>query len=154
VGQLPLYYNRKPTARRGYLFANKEPLFPFGFGLSYTSFTYSNLTISPARIGMADEAKVTVTVINTGKRAGDEIVQLYIRDLVSSVTRPLMELKDFKRISLAPGESRAVEFVITPDKLSFLDLQMKSVVEPGWFNIMVGTSSVKFETARLEVVAK
>jgi beta-glucosidase len=154
VGQLPLYYNRKPTARRGYLFANKEPLFPFGFGLSYTSFTYSNLTISPARIGMADEAKVTVTVTNTGKRAGDEIVQLYIRDLVSSVTRPLMELKDFKRISLAPGESRAVEFVITPDKLSFLDLQMKSVVEPGWFNIMAGTSSVKFETARLEVVAK
>ena len=151
VGQLPLYYNRKPTARRGYLFANKEPLFPFGFGLSYTSFAYSNLKISPARIAVGDSAKVSVTVTNSGKRAGDEIVQLYIRDLVSSVTRPVMELKDFKRISLAAGESNTVEFVITPDKLSFLDLNMKSVVEPGWFDIMVGTSSVKYETVKLEV---
>jgi len=151
VGQLPLYYNRKPTARRGYLFANKEPLFPFGFGLSYTTFGYSNLKISPAKIGPADKATVSVTVTNTGKRAGDEIVQLYIRDLVSSVTRPIMELKDFKRVSLAPGESKTLEFVITPDKLSFLDLNMKSVVEPGWFDIMVGTSSVKHETVKLEV---
>jgi beta-glucosidase len=154
VGQLPLYYNRKPTARRGYLFANKEPLFPFGFGLSYTTFAYSNLKVNPARIGVAGEAKVSVTVTNTGRRAGDEIVQLYIRDLVSSVTRPIMELKDFKRISLAPGESKTVEFTITPDKLSFLDVNMKSVVEPGWFDIMVGTSSVKYETVKLEVVAK
>ena len=151
VGQLPLYYNRKPTARRGYLFANKEPLFPFGFGLSYTTFAYSNLKVNPARIGAAGETKVSVTVTNTGKRAGDEIVQLYIRDLVSSVTRPIMELKDFKRISLAAGESKTVEFVITPDKLSFLDVNMKSVVEPGWFDIMVGTSSVKYETVKLEV---
>jgi beta-glucosidase len=153
VGQLPLYYNRKPTARRGYLFANKEPLFPFGFGLSYTTFAYSDLKVSPARIGPSSEARVTVTVTNAGKRAGDEIVQLYIRDLVSSVTRPIMELKDFKRISLAPGESKTVEFVITPDKLSLLDLNMKSVVEPGWFDIMVGTSSAKYETVKLEVVA-
>ncbi|HEX6649552.1 MAG TPA: glycoside hydrolase family 3 N-terminal domain-containing protein [Pyrinomonadaceae bacterium] len=153
VGQLPLYYNRKPTARRGYLFANKEPLFPFGFGLSYTTFAYSDLKISPARIGVADSAKVSVTVTNSGKRAGDEIVQLYIRDLVSSVTRPVMELKDFKRISLAAGESKIVEFVITPDKLSFLDLNMKTVVEPGWFDIMVGTSSVKYQTVKLEVTA-
>ena len=152
VGQLPLYYNRKPTARRGYLFANKEPLFPFGFGLSYTTFGYSNLKISPAKISTTENAKVSVTVTNTGKRAGDEIVQLYIRDLVSSVTRPIMELKDFKRISLAPGESKTVEFVVTPDKLSFLDLNMKSVVEPGWFDIMVGTSSAKHETVKLEVV--
>jgi len=151
VGQLPLYYNRKPTARRGYLFANKEPLFPFGFGLSYTTFAYSNLKLDPAKIGVKGETRVSVTVTNTGKRAGDEIVQLYIRDLVSSVTRPVMELKDFKRISLAAGESKTVEFVITPDKLSFLDLNMKNVVEPGWFDIMVGTSSVKFETAKLEV---
>jgi len=151
VGQLPLYYNRKPTARRGYLFANREPLFPFGFGLSYTTFAYSNLKVNPARIGAAGETKVSVTVTNTGKRAGDEIVQLYIRDLVSSVTRPIMELKDFKRISLAAGESKTVEFVITPDKLSFLDVNMKSVVEPGWFDIMVGTSSVKYETVKLEV---
>jgi beta-glucosidase len=154
VGQIPLYYNLKPTARRGYLFANKEPLFPFGFGLSYTTFAYSNLKVSPARVGVAGETKVSVTVSNTGNRAGDEIVQLYVRDLVSSVTRPIKELKDFKRISLAPGESKTVAFVITPDKLSFLDLNMRNVVEPGWFDIMVGTSSVKYETAKLEVVAK
>ncbi len=154
VGQLPLYYNRKPTARRGYLFANKEPLFPFGFGLSYTTFAYSNLKVSPAKIGATDNAKVSVTVTNSGKRAGDEVVQLYIRDLVSSVTRPIMELKDFKRISLAPGESKTVEFVITPDKLSFLDLNLQSVVEPGLFDIMVGTSSAKYETVKLEVAGK
>jgi beta-glucosidase len=154
VGQLPLYYNRKPTARRGYLFADKEPLFPFGFGLSYTTFVYSNAKINPARIGVDGETKVSVTVTNTGKRAGDETVQLYIRDLVSSVTRPIKELKDFKRISLAAGESKTVEFVIRPEKLSFLDLNMKSVVEPGWFDVMVGTSSVKYETVKLEVVAK
>jgi beta-glucosidase len=154
VGQLPLYYNMKPTARRGYLFANKEPLFPFGFGLSYTTFAYSNLKISPAKIGVGGQAQVSVTVSNTGKRAGDEIVQLYIRDLVSSVTRPIKELKDFKRISLSPGESKTVEFVITPDKLSFLDADMKNVVEPGLFDIMVGTSSVKYETVKLEVVVR
>src|SRR5215468_11165212 len=154
VGQLPLYYNRKWTARRGYLFANKEPLFPFGFGLSYTTFAYSNLNVNPARIGVAGETKVSVVVSNTGKRAGDEIVQLYIRDLVSSVTRPVMELKDFKRITLSPGESKTVNFMITPDKLSFLDLNMNRVVEPGWFDIMVGTSSVKYQKAKLEVVAK
>ena len=151
VGQLPLYYNRKPTARRGYLFANKEPLFPFGFGLSYTTFSYSELKVSPAKIGPADNARVSVSVTNTGKRGGDEIVQLYIRDLVSSVTRPIMELKDFRRISLAPGESKTIEFVVTPDKLSFLDLNMKNIVEPGWFDIMVGTSSVKYATVKLEV---
>jgi beta-glucosidase len=154
VGQLPLYYNRKPTARRGYLFANKEPLFPFGFGLSYTTFAYSNLKVDPAKIDVTGKATVSLTVANTGSRAGDEIVQLYIRDLVSSVTRPIMELKDFKRISLGPGESKRVEFVITPDKLSFLDLNMKSIVEPGGFDIMVGTSSAKYETVKLEVTAK
>jgi beta-glucosidase len=154
VGQLPAYYNRKPTARRGYLFTSKEPLFPFGYGLSYTTFDYANLKLSPAQIRPRDQTKVTVTVSNTGKRAGDEIVQLYIRDLVSSVTRPVMELKDFRRVSLVPGESKTVEFIITPDKLSFLNLNMQSVVEPGWFDIMVGTSSVKYQTAKLEVVAK
>jgi len=153
VGQLPSYYNRKPTARRGYLFTSKEPLFPFGYGLSYTTFDYSNLKVSPAKIGPAGQATVSVTVTNTGKRAGDEIVQLYIHDLVSSVTRPVLELKDFKRISLAPGESKTVAFVITPDKLSFLDLNMNRIVEPGWFDLMVGTSSIKYQTAKLEVAA-
>jgi beta-glucosidase len=154
VGQLPAYYNRKPTARRGYLFTSKEPLFPFGYGLSYTTFEYSIVKVSPAQIRPGDQAKVSVTVTNTGRRAGDEIVQLYIRDLVSSVTRPVMELKDFKRISLAPGESKVIEFTITPDKLSFLNLKMETVVEPGWFDLMIGTSSVTYQTAKLEVVAK
>ncbi len=154
VGQLPIYYNRKPTAKRGYLFTSKEPLFPFGFGLSYTTFEYSKLSITPAQIGPTDQAKVSVTVTNTGKRPGDEVVELYIRDVVSSVTRPVMELRDFKRIGLAAGESKTVEFVITPDKLSFLDVNMNRIVEPGWFDIMVGTSSVKYQTAKLEVVAR
>ncbi len=154
VGQLPIYYNYKPTARRGYLFTNKEPLFPFGHGLSYTTFEYSAPTVTPARIGPGGSAQVSVTVRNTGRRAGDEVVQLYIRDLVSSVTRPVKELRDFRRITLAPGESKTVTFTLTPDKLSFLDLHMQRVVEPGQFDIMVGTSSAKYQTAKLEVVAK
>jgi beta-glucosidase len=154
VGQLPIYYNQKPSGRRGYLFTNKDALFPFGFGLSYTTFQYSTPTISPARITPDGKATVSVTITNTGKRAGDEIVQLYIHDLVSSVTRPIKELKDFRRISLAPGESKKVDFVITPDKLWFYNMQMKRVVEPGWFDIMVGTSSVTNQTVKLEVVAK
>jgi beta-glucosidase len=154
VGQLPIYYNHKPTARRGYLYTSKEPLFPFGFGLSYTTFEYSKLKVAPAQIGPNGQAEVSVTVKNTGARAGDEIVQLYIRDLVSSVTRPVMELKDFKRIALGPGESKTVTFTITPEKLSFLDLNMNRVVEPGAFDIMVGTSSVKHQKTRLEVVAR
>jgi beta-xylosidase len=154
VGQLPIAYNHKPTARRGYLFASKDPLFPFGHGLSYTTFEYSNLKVTPAQIGASGRAEVSVTVTNTGKRSGDEVVQLYVRDLVSSVTRPVMELKDFKRISLAPGESKTVNFTITPDKLSFLDLNMNRIVEPGAFDIMVGTSSAKYQKAKLEVIAK
>jgi beta-glucosidase len=152
VGQLPIYYNHKPTARRGYLYTNKAPLFPFGFGLSYTTFEYSDLKITPAQIGPAGQAKVSVTVKNTGRRAGDEIVQLYIRDVVSSVTRPVMELKDFRRVPLAPGESKTVTFTVTPDKLSFLDLNMNRVVEPGTFEIMVGPSSVQHQKVKLEVM--
>jgi beta-glucosidase len=154
VGQLPIYYDHKPTAKRGYLFTSKEPLFPFGYGLSYTTFEYSNLKVSPAQIGPAGEAEVSVTVTNTGRRAGDEVVQLYIHDLVSSVTRPVMELKDFRRVSLRPGESKTVTFTLTPDKLWFYNLDMERTVEPGWFDIMVGTSSVKYQTAKLEVVAR
>jgi beta-glucosidase len=154
VGQLPVYYNYKPTARRGYLYASREPLFPFGYGLSYTTFEYSNLKVSPARIGPDGQAQVSVTVTNTGRRAGEEVVQLYLRDEVSSVTRPVKELKDFARVALAPGQSRNVTFTITPDKLAFYNLNMERAVEPGRFDIMVGTSSVKYQTARLEVVAR
>jgi len=151
VGQLPIYYNQKPSARRGYLFTDKSPLFPFGFGLSYTTFSYGKPSISPAQIAPTGQAKVSVAVTNTGKRAGDEIVQLYIHDLVSSVTRPVIELKDFRRISLQPGETKTVEFTITPDKLRFYDVNMKRVVEPGTFEIMVGPSSVSHQSINLEV---
>jgi beta-glucosidase len=154
VGQLPIYYNYKPTAKRGYLYTSGEPLFPFGYGLSYTTFEYSNLKVSPAQIGPGGRAQVTVTVTNTGRRAGEEIVELYVRDEVSSVTRPVKELKDFRRVALAPGESATVSFAITPDKLAFYNLNMERVVEPGAFDIMVGTSSVKYQTAKLEVVAR
>ena len=97
---------------------------------------------------------MSVTVTNTGKRAGEEVVQLYINDLVSSVTRPVMELKDFKRVALAPGESKTVTFTLKPDKLAYLDLDMRRTVEPGWFDIMVGTSSASTRKVKLEVVAR
>ena len=151
VGQLPIYYNQKPSGRRGYLFADKSPLFPFGYGLSYTTFSYGKPSISPARIAPNGQATVSIAVTNTGKRAGDEIVELYIHDLVSSVTRPVIELKDFRRISLQPGETKTVDFTITPDKLWFYDINMKRVVEPGTFEIMVGPSSVNHQSVTLEV---
>ena len=154
AGQLPVYYNRKPSARRGYLFSTTEPLYPFGHGLSYTTFSYSGLRVSPARVRADEAATVTVSVTNTGRRRGDEVVQLYVRDRVSSVTRPVRELKDFARVPLEPGETRQVSFRLTPDKLSFYDREMRRRVEPGVFDIMVGTSSVKFETRQLEVVEK
>lgn len=154
VGQLPVYYNRKPSAKRGYLFSTTEPLFPFGFGLSYTTFNYSDLRISPARIRPDGDATVTLNVTNTGRRRGDEIVQLYIRDEVSSVTRPIKELKDFARVRIEPGETRQVSFRVTPDKLSFYNRKMQRVVEPGMFQIMVGTSSASLKSVSLEVSDK
>jgi beta-glucosidase len=154
VGQLPIYYNQKPSGRRGYLFTSKEPIYPFGYGLSYTTFEYSDLKVAPEQIGPAGQTTASVRVTNTGKVAGDEVVQLYIRDEVSSVTRPIKELKGFERVNLKPGESRTVSFSITPDKLWFYDVNMNRVVEPGMFSIMVGTSSVKYLTAKLEVAAR
>lgn len=151
VGQLPAYYYQKPSARRGYLFSSAEPLFPFGHGLSYTTFAYSNLRVSPQRIGPREAAKVSVDVANTGKRAGDEVVQLYIRDRVASVTQPVKLLKGFERITLQPGETRTVTFVLTPDKLSFLDEHLQRVVEPGLFDVMAGGSSASLLSTTLEV---
>ena len=142
VGQLPDYYYQKPSAKRGYLGSTTQPLFPFGWGLSYTTFKYANLHLNPATIGTAGETKVRVDVSNAGKIRGDEVVQLYIRDEVSSVTRPIKELRGFRRITLEPGETRTVEFTVGFDQLSFLDLDMHRVVEPGTFKIMVGGNSV------------
>jgi beta-glucosidase len=152
VGQLPLFYNRKPTAQRGYLFASTQPLFPFGHGLSYTTFTYSTPTVSPARIAPDGRTKVSVEVTNTGSRTGDEVVQLYLRAEVSRVTRPVMELKGFQRITLAAGEKRTETFELGPEQLSYHGLELKRVVEPGRFQVMVGGSSAKVKSVTLDVV--
>jgi len=142
VGQLPDYYYQKPSAKRGYLGSTTQPLFPFGWGLSYTTFKYANLHLNPATIGTSGETKVSVDVSNAGKVSGDEVVQLYIRDEVSSVTRPIKELRGFRRITLEPGETKTVEFTLGFDQLSFLDVDMHRVVEPGTFKVMVGGNSV------------
>jgi beta-glucosidase len=151
IGQLPVYYYQKPSARRGYLFTSSEPLYPFGYGLSYTKFAYRNLRLLPGKIAIGDATRVQVEVSNTGDRAGDEIVQLYIRDQVSSITRPVKELKDFRRVNLTPGETRVVEFELTSEKLASLDLDMQWRVEPGIFDVMVGGSSVDNLLASLDV---
>ena len=152
VGHLPVYYYHKPSARRGYNFDDITPLYSFGHGLSYTKFTYNNLKISTSSIKSDGSATVTVDVTNTGKRQGDEIVQLYIRDLVSTLTRPVKELKDFARISLNVGETKSVSFKITGDKLKYLDENLKEIVESGEFEIMVGGSSLRTDVVKLTVV--
>jgi beta-glucosidase len=151
---VPAYYNRKPTADRLYLFEQAGPLWPFGHGLGYTTFRYDRLAISPSRIAPDGHARVAVTVTNTGKRASDEVVQLYIHDEVASVVRPIKELKGFRRIHLRPGESRRVKLDLGPADLSFWDAQMKRVVEPGLFEVMVGASSADIrQHAKLEVMS-
>ena len=151
VGQLPVFYNRKPTARRGYLFGTTEPLYPFGFGLSYTTFDMSAPRLARAAIGVGDNVGVEVDVANTGQRAGDEVVQLYVRDDAASVTRPMLELKRFQRITLRPGERRTVRFELNPEDLSLWNLQMRRVVEPGTFTISAGPSSATLRSATLTV---
>lgn len=143
-GQLPLTYNHKPTGRGDdYLDGTGMALFPFGHGLSYTAFEYSGLSITPDTIGSAAAQAVTVSarIKNTGSRAGDEVVQLYIRDLLGSVARPVIQLAGFTRISLDAGEERSVSFTLGPDQLSMVDRDLKRVIEPGQFRIMLGASS-------------
>ena len=149
VGHLPVFYNYKPSGRRGYLFDDVSPLYAFGYGLSYTTFKLENARLTKKRIGRDGSTRITVDVTNTGAREGSEVVQLYIRDHVSSVTRPVKELKGFKRVWLKPGESTTVALDITPASLSFYDVNMKYVVEPGDFEIMVGTSSRDFDLTKL-----
>jgi beta-glucosidase len=141
AGHLPAFYNYKPSARRGYLFDDVSPLFAFGYGLSYTTFAFKNVRLKKKKIKRDRSTQVLVDVTNTGKRAGTEVVQMYIRDLFSSVTRPIKELKGFQKISLASGETKTVAIDITPESLSFYDIKMKYVVEPGDFEIMLGNSS-------------
>lgn len=151
VGQLPCFYNKKPTNHRSYVLAESSPLYPFGFGLSYTTFEYKNLKITPTEISADVTAEVSVDITNSGKMKGDEIVQLYIHDVISFPTRPIKELKDFTRITLNQGETKTVKFTITPEKLEAFGLNMKRVVQPGDFAIMVGKSSVNVLIDTLKV---
>ncbi len=141
VGQIPIYYNYKPSSRHTYVDEETSPLYYFGHGLSYTTFAYKDIHIDKDSISLDGTAELSFTISNTGKYAGEEVVQMYIRDEISSVTRPVKELKGFQRIKLNPGESKKGTFRITPDLLEMLDINMKWVVEPGYFNIMLGSSS-------------
>jgi len=163
VGQVPIYYNHTNTGRpysptdhftSQYLDLPSTPLYPFGYGLSYTRFEYSNFELAATRIGLRETLRVHVRVRNAGTRAGTEVVQLYVHNEVASVTRPVRQLADFRRVSLGPGESQTVELAIPPRRLGLYDLEMKFVVEPGWFRVYVGPSSVEGLESRFEVVGK
>ncbi len=151
VGQLPVYYYHKVSARRGYLIGNDTPLFPFGFGLSYTTFEYDNVRLERETIGPDECVTVSAEITNTGSRPGAEIAQLYIHDQIATVTRPIKLLKGFQKITLAPGETETVSFEIKPNMLALLNRQMESVVEPGLFDVMVGGSSAETTTVVLQV---
>lgn len=140
--QLPLVYNHKPTGRGDdYNNLSGEPLFPFGFGLSYTQFEYTNIKLDKPTISQNESASISVTIKNSGTRAGDEVVQLYIKDVLASVARPVRELKAFTRVHLRSGEQKEITFTITPDMLSMLSAKLVRIVEPGMFKIMIGASS-------------
>ena len=161
LGQIPLYYNHRNTGRpheannkytSKYLDVPVTPRYPFGFGLTYTTFAFSNLKLSTARARASDTVTATVTVANTGSREGTEVVQLYVRDEVASVGRPVRELKGFQRVTLKPAESRAVDIRVAVRDLAFYGLDMKGVVEPGAFRVYVGPSSAEGQEARFEVI--
>ncbi|MCD8193907.1 MAG: glycoside hydrolase family 3 C-terminal domain-containing protein, partial [Tannerellaceae bacterium] len=159
VGQIPLYYNHlntgRPASDRGfekfrsnYLDEKNAPLYPFGYGLSYTTFSYSDIELSNSIMDMNGNLTASVTVTNTGNYTGAEVVQLYIRDLVASIARPVKELKGFEKITLNPGESRKVSFTITPELLKFYNSNLDYVTEPGEFDLMIGTNSRDVKSTR------
>jgi len=164
VGQVPMYYAHKNTGRKlddgkwfekfrsNYLDVSNDPVYPFGYGLSYTSFEYSDVTLSSSALKGNQTLTASVQVTNTGKLAGKETVQLYIRDIVGSVTRPVKELKGFQKIDLKPGESKTVSFAITPELLKFYNYDLQYDWESGDFDIMIGTSSVDLKKAKLNWV--
>lgn len=163
VGQIPLYYNHLNTGRpleegkwfskfrSNYLDINNDPLFPFGYGLSYVTFSYGKPRLSSDTLTMGGSLTLTVDVTNTGDRDADEVVQLYVRDLVGSLSRPVKELKGFKRISLKKGETKTVSFTVTPDDLMFYNQQLEYKCEPGDFNIMVGPNSRDVQTLKFSL---
>jgi beta-glucosidase len=161
LGQVPLYYNHRNTGRpfaadnkytSKYLDVPNTPRYPFGFGLSYTTFAYRDLRLSTARARTSDTVTATITVTNSGNREGTEVVQLYIRDEVASVARPVRELKAFQRVTLKPGESRAVNLRVAVRDLAFYGLDMKPVVEPGTFRVYVGPNSAEGLEATFECI--
>ncbi len=162
VGQIPIYYNHLNTGRPAtnsrytskYIDCPVTPLFPFGHGLSYTKFAFDNLKLNAPRMAADGRVTVTVDVRNVGERAGDEVVQLYVRDVAASVARPVRELKGFERVSLNPGEKRTVRFVLEAQSLGFYDAQMQFVVEPGMFQVFVGDCSVGGLKVDLEIVER
>ncbi len=151
VGQLPYFYNHKPQARRGYLFETKEALYPFGFGLSYTDFAISAPKIVGNGHKISDDVTVEVSVTNTGAVAGDEVVQLYLRDMHASVTTPVKQLVRFERVNLQPGEKRTVRFTLKPTDFSLWNDRMQRVVEPGKFSLMAGGNSRDVKSTELEL---
>ena len=155
AGQLPMFYNHKPSGQlMDYISQDINPLFCFGYGLSYTTFRYGAPRLDKKTIRSGETAIVSVEVTNTGKMTGDEIVQMYIKDVVSSVTRPVRELRGFRRIRLNPGEKRVVSFEIGMEELAFHNIDMKYVVEPGFFEVMTGGSSEDkdLQKAELQVI--
>jgi len=168
VGQIPIYYNHKNTGRpwpdpfkmpgpgragyfTGYFDLPQSPQFPFGYGLSYTQFEYSNLRADPQRIKLGETVHVTARITNTGSRAGDEVAQLYTREMVSSIPRPVRELKGFQRVTLAPGQSQVVDFVLSSDSLAFHNVDMKRVTEPGRYRVWVSGDSATGQPAEFEI---
>lgn len=161
VGQIPIYYAHKSTGRpfdsndkytTKYIDSPVTPLYPFGFGLSYTRFVYSNLTVNSQKANINENIKVSIDITNSGRIAGSEIVQLYLRDQVASVTRPVKELKGFQKIDLNPGETRTIEFMITQEMLSFYDANMKKIIEPGMFDVMIGGNSEDVITTSFKLI--
>lgn len=151
VGQLPVFYYKTPAARRGYVFGENTPLFPFGFGLSYTSFSFGKPVTNRGEISPAESAIVSVAVKNTGTRAGETVVQMYVHHPVSSVVQPVMLLKGFRRVHLGGGESKRIDFHIGFEELAIIDLQMKKRVEAGQVDILIGENAAKTESVQLTV---
>jgi beta-glucosidase len=160
VGQIPLYYNHKNTGRpltgkwfskfqSNYIDVSNEPLYPFGYGLSYTKFEYGDVTVSSNKLKGNQKLTVSVNVKNAGAVSGKEVVQLYIRDEVGSITRPVQELKGFQKIEFAPGETKTVSFEVTPELLKFYNSDLKFDWEAGDFQIMVGPNSKEVKTVKV-----
>ena len=166
VGQVPIYYNHKNTGRplpegkwfqkfrSNYLDVSNDPLYPFGYGLSYTTFSYGDVTLSKNQMQPTGKITASVTVTNTGTREGKEVVQLYIRDMVGSVARPVKELKGFQKISLQPGESKTVSFTISVNDLKFYNSDLKFVAEPGDFKVFIGPNSRDVKEAAFKLLTK